>query len=56
MCMYGAFYSFANNANDFLSRIYDMNTITAGRYMLCVYLPAAVLTPVFGYLADKTCC
>ena len=50
--MYGSFYSFINNANDFLNNRYNVSTIEAGQLMLFIYLTAAILTPMIGFITD----
>ena len=51
--IYGGFFSFNSNANDILVRLYGVDKSVAGVYLLCIYLSASLVTPLFGGIIDK---
>jgi len=51
--IYGAFFCFNNNSNDFLGEMFGISAETAGSYLSSVFIISAIITPFFGILADK---
>jgi len=53
MLIYGAFFTFNNNSNDFLGKMFSIETTNAGSYISSVFIISATITPFFGILVDK---
>jgi len=51
--IYGAFFTFTSNANDFLGKMYNIPATLAGQYLSAIFLISAIITPFFGFLIDK---
>ena len=51
--IYGSFFTFTSNVNDFLNKVYGVPNTTAGSYISIIFICSAVITPFFGAIIDR---
>jgi len=53
LLIYGAYFSFTNNANDIMCDRFGFTTDRAGLMLTIIFIIAAIITPIFGKIVDK---